>query len=240
MSILNIIKHPTFNLHLPLSKQDITFRGFLVQEQKLLMMASESESKEDIDNAIKQILRNCIITNIDIDSLSLVEIQFIYLNIQARSDSNIVKNTYRCERTVNDEICGGHVTTEIDLLQLEIKESDNSNLMQLDEDVYIKLKYPEYNILNKITNLDSLTDTAYTAIATCIECISHGDTVYYSKDISLNEMMLFINSLTKQQFKMISDFFENLPKIETTVEGICDKCGYKHIIDVTEFDHLFF
>jgi hypothetical protein len=235
------IDAPVFDLTLPLSKKKIKFRPFLVKEQKNLLMAMESNDREMIEKNVKQVLQNCTINeNIDIEKLPVIDIEFYFLNLRARSVGEIVENKYRCDNEVDSNKCGNIMEVSVNLLDLKvtnIKEDDD--LIQLTDEICIKLKYPEFSILNKVNNLEAITDIAFEMIAESVEYVYDGEQYHYSNEIPHQEMLEFIESLNQQQFSKIEDFFANLPKLEKKIEMKCSRCGFEHRMDIEGLESFF-
>ena len=122
------IDTPIYDLELPLSKKKIRFRPFLVKEQKNLLMALESDDRESIENNIKQVLQNCTITEkVDIEKLPVVDVEYYFLQLRARSVGETVENKYRCDNMVDDKSCGNIMETSLNLLDIKIEDVQDDN-----------------------------------------------------------------------------------------------------------------
>ena len=143
------IDTPVFDLLLPLCKKKVKFRPFLVKEQKNLLMAMESGERDTIEKNVKQVLQNCTLTeNIDIDKLPVIDIEYYFLNLRARSVGEIVENKYRCDNEVEGNKCGNVMEVAVNLLDLKVTNiKEDNDLIQLTDDVFIKLRYPEFSVL---------------------------------------------------------------------------------------------
>lgn len=235
------IDTPIYDLELPLSKKKIRFRPFLVKEQRNLLMAMESGDSESIEKNIQQVLRNCTITkNVKIDELPVLDIEFYFLNLRARSVGEIVENKYRCENEVEGNVCGNIMDTSLNLLELKVQKVKNiDDTIQLTDKIAIKLKYPKFSVLNRLSNLTNVTDIAFEMIADSVEFISDGDQIYYAKEVTKQEIVEFIESLNQQQFSKIEEFFANLPKLEKKLEIKCSKCGFEHSFNIEGLESFF-
>jgi hypothetical protein len=232
---------PIYELDLPLSKKHIRFRPFLVKEQRNLMMAMESDDKETIEKNIRQVLHNCTLTeNIDIDSLPIIDVEFYFLNLRARSVGEIVENKYRCENTVDDKKCNNLMDSQLNLLDIKVDMNGfvNDNI-KLTDKISIKLKYPEFSILERSTNFENATDMAFDMIVESIESIFDGEQFYYANETDPSELVEFLESLNQEQFVKIEEFFNNLPKLNKTIEMHCKKCGFHHTIEVEGLESFF-
>ena len=175
------IDTPTYNLTLPLSKKNITFRPFLVKEQRNLLMAMESDDKESIEQNVRQVLTNCTLTKgVDIEKLPVIDIEFYFLNLRARSVGEIVDNKYRCNNVVDDKSCGNIMETSLNILDIKVTNvSEDAELIQLTDKISIKLKYPEFSVIKRVSKLKSSTDVAFEMIADSVEYIYDGEQMYY-------------------------------------------------------------
>ena len=232
---------PVYELDLPLSKKHIRFRPFLVKEQKNLLMAMESGDKQSIEQNVKQVLNNCTVTEgVDIEKLPVLDVEFYFLNLRARSVGEVVENKYRCDNKVDDKVCGNIMETSLNLLDIKVENYvEGKDVIQLTEEVSIKLKYPEFSILSKLSKLESVSDVAFKMIAESVEYIYDGEQFYYAKETTTEELIEFIENLNQAQFSKIEDFFANLPKIEKKIEMKCSRCGFEHRLDVEGLESFF-
>ena len=235
------IDTPIYELELPLSKKKIKFRPFLVKEQRNLFMALESGDRDSIEQNVQQVLKNCTITkNIKIEQLPVLDIEYFFLNLRARSVGEIVENKYRCDNEVEGKTCGNVMETSLNLLELKVeKPKDIDDVIQLTDKISIKLRYPKFSVLAKLGGLNSASEIAFEMIADSVEYICDGEQFYYDKDVTHQEIVEFIESLSQQQFSKIEEFFANLPRLQKTIEMKCLKCGFEHKIDVEGLESFF-
>jgi hypothetical protein len=235
------IDTPTYNLTLPLSKKNITFRPFLVKEQRNLLMAMESDDKESIEQNVRQVLTNCTLTKgVDIEKLPVIDIEFYFLNLRARSVGEIVDNKYRCNNVVDDKSCGNIMETSLNILDIKVTNvSEDAELIQLTDKISIKLKYPEFSVIKRVSKLKSSTDVAFEMIADSVEYIYDGEQMYYASETPRKELVEFIESLNQTQFSKMEHFFTNLPKLEKKIEIKCSRCGHEHKLDVEGLESFF-
>lgn len=235
------IDTPIYELTLPLSKKNIKFRPFLVKEQKNLMMAIEADDKETIERNIKQVLQNCTVTeNIDIEKLPVIDVEYYFIQLRARSVGEIVENKYICNNEVNGEKCGNKMDVNLNLLDIQIENNpEYSDIIEITNKISIKLKYPEFSTIEKIKEKDSSVDVAFQMIIDSIEYIYDGDQYYYANESTPKELMEFVEQLNTEQFSKIEQFFDNLPKLNKKVEIKCSKCGYDHSIVIEGLESFF-
>lgn len=235
------IDTPVYELDLPLSKKHIRFRPFLVKEQKNLMMALEADDKETIERNIKQVLTNCTITeDVDIDKLPVIDVEYYFINLRARSIGEMVENDYICTNEVNGEQCGGKMKGVLNLLEIRIDIDPNQkDIIQITDKISIKLKYPEFSLVEKLSKKDSAVDIAFEVVIDSIEWIFDGEQYYNANESTKEELMAFIESLNQDQFKKIESFFDDLPVLNKKIEIKCGKCGFDHTIDVEGLESFF-
>jgi hypothetical protein len=235
------IDTPVYELTLPLSKKNIRFRPFLVKEQKNLMMALEANDSDTIEKNIKQVLINCTINDdVDFDDLPIVDIEYYFLNLRARSIGEIVELKYRCNNEVDGMECSNIMETSIDVLDIKVEGiSEDDSLIQITDQIVMKLKYPRFGSLNQFSKVDDATELAINMIADSVEYIFDGEQYYYANEVSKNEIVEFIEGLNQTQFSKIEVFFDNIPKLNKMVNIKCSKCGFDHVIYVEGLEDFF-
>jgi hypothetical protein len=232
---------PTYELELPLSGKKIKYRPFLVKEQKNLMMAMESGDAETIQYNVREILNVCTMTkNIDIDDLPILDIEYYFVNLRAKSVGEIVESKYRCNNDVNGQECGNTMDAKVDLTQIKPEwEEKIDPEIKLTDKIVIKMRYPKFGIIKDSVNVDNITDVTFNMIASSIEYIYDGEQFYYAKETTKEELLEFIEQLSQQQFEKIEKFFANLPKMKKNIEMTCSKCGFHHKMEVEGLESFF-
>jgi hypothetical protein len=235
------IDSPIYELNLPLSKKHIRFRPFLVREQRNLLMAMESNDKETVEKNVRQVLHNCTLTeNVDIDSLPIIDVEYYFINLRARSVGEIVESSYRCENIVDGKECNNVMNTSLNLLDIKVDVNENvKDTIQLTDTISIKLKYPEFSIISSTDKFESTSDMAFNMIVESVESIFDGQQFYYAKEAQPGEIVDFIESLNAEQFKKIEEFFENLPSLKKRLDVKCNKCGFDHVIFAEGLESFF-
>lgn len=233
------IDAPTYTITLPVSKVELTFRPFLVKEQKILLMAMESQEEKTIQTNIKQILQNCAITDIDINLLPMVDVEFYYLNLRAKSVGEIVETRYKCENIVNDAPCDTELKASYNILEVDLKIPKNNELIPLTDKIGIKMKYPNFSVIDRLKDTDLITDIAFDLIIECIDYIYDGDTLFYAHETEKAELNEFLEGLTQEQFDKIDNFIDNLPSIEKQLEMKCPGCGFEHKVMIKDLNSFF-
>ena len=235
------IDTPVYDLTLPLSKKKIRYRPFIVKEQKNLLMALESDDQESIQENIKQVLTNCTLTkNVDIEELPVVDIEYFFINLRAKSVGEVVENKYRCENVVEGKKCNNVMDHTLNLLEIKVEGVKKDNdVIELTDKISVKMRYPKFSILKNIKDMQKMTDIAMQMIAESIEYIYDGKQFYYSNEVSVNELVEFVESLSQKQFEKIENFFRELPKLERKIEMTCSKCGFVHKFNLEGLENFF-
>ena len=225
---------PTYELELPVSKSKIKFRPFLVKEQKLLLIASETnEDPNFIKDNISQVLSNCCLTkDITIEDLPSVDLEFFFLNLRARSVGENVELRYRCEKEDEEgEICGNKLTLDVDLLDIKVDLNGYQDIIKLTDSVGIKMKPPKLEAIEKLSDkTKSILERTIDSIIESIEYIYDNDNFYYPKEVSKQELVDFLESLSFEQFKKVEKFYQGIPKLKKDYQVTCSKCGFEHKI----------
>jgi citrate lyase gamma subunit len=232
---------PVYELDLPLSKKHIRFRPFLVKEQKNLLMAMETDDGETIERNIRQVLNNCTITDdVEIDKLPVVDVEYYFINLRARSVGEVVENDYICTNEVDGAQCGGKMKGTLNLLDINVNIDPNrKDIIQLTDKISMKLKYPEFSLVERLKNKDSTIDVAFAVVVDSIEYIFDGEQYYHAYESSKEELTQFVESLNQNQFSKLEEFFDNLPTLNKKMELKCGKCGFNHSIEIEGLESFF-
>lgn len=231
------IDTPIYEIDLPLSKQHIRFRPFLVKEQKNLFMALEADDAETITNNIRQVLNNCTLTEgVNIDELPLIDVEYYFLNLRGRSVGEVVEAKYRCNNDVDDgqggtKECNNIMETQVNVLEIGVEIPENSNdLIKITDTIAVKMKYPSFNSIQMAAKTEKIENIALEMVIDSIDIIYDGQQAFYAKDSSREEILQFLESLTQPQFEKIEEFFASSPKLNKTIDLKCSKCGFQHKI----------
>ena len=214
------IATPTYELELPSTGQTVKYRPFLVKEEKVLVIALESEDNKQITNAIKSVLRNCVLTKgIKVEQLPTFDIEYLFLNIRGKSVGEELEVNVICP---DDEKTQVPVKIDLDEIQVQ-KNEDHTTKVQLDSNLMMELRYPSLEQFIK-SNFDftetNQMDQSFALIASCIDKIYSEDEVWATADCTKKEVNEFLESMNSSQFKEIEKFFETMPKL-------------KHVITIT-------
>ena len=211
------IATPTYELELPSSGETIKYRPFLVKEEKLLVIALESEDNKQITTAIKAVLKSCILSKgIKVDTLPTFDIEYLFLNIRGKSVGEELEVNVYCP---DDDETQVPVTINLDDIQVQ-KNEDHTNKIKIDESVMMEMKYPSLEQFIK-NNFDfddkNAMDQSFDLIAACIGKIYTEEEVWSTADCSKKEVKEFLESMNSNQFKDIEKFFETMPKLSHTI-----------------------
>ena len=219
---LQTIETPTYELKLPSSNKKIRYRPFLVKEEKVLIIALESKNQSEITNAVTQVLKNCVLTRgIDIDSLPTFDIEYLFLNIRAKSIGEDIKVTVTCP---DDRKTKVPVTIYVDEIKV-IKPKNHKKDVVLDDKLTLRMKYPSLSqfISNNFDTEDEaevLVDKTFKVVADCIDTIYTEEDAWEAKDYTPNERIEFVQQLNSKQYKAVEEFFESMPKLSHTIEVV--------------------
>jgi hypothetical protein len=235
------IDTPVYDLELPLSKKQIRFRPFLVKEQKNLMMAMEADDKETIERNIKQVLTNCTLTDgVVIDNLPVIDVEFYFIQLRARSVGEIVENRYICTNEVDGTQCSHKMDAKFNLLEISVDiDPEAKDVIKINESISIKLKYPEFSLVEKLKKKENAVDIAFEVVIDSIEYIFDGEQYHYASEVTRKELTDFIESLNQEQFGRLEEFFNNLPKLNKKIDLKCGKCGFDHAISMEGLESFF-
>ena len=212
------IATPTYELELPSTGETIKYRPFLVKEEKLLVIALESEDTKQITNAIKAVLKSCVLTKgVIVEQLPTFDIEFLFLNIRGKSVGEDLEVNVTCP---DDDETQVPVTIYLDDIEVQ-KDDNHSNKIKLDDTIMMELKYPSLDQFIK-NNFDfnekNAMDQSFDLIATCIDKVYTQDEVWAAADCTKKEMKDFLEQMNSSQFKEIENFFETMPKLSHTIK----------------------
>jgi len=217
---LPTISTPTYELVLPSSNKKIKFRPFLVKEEKILIIAMESQDTTQIANAVKDVISHCIISRgIKVEKLSTFDIEYLFLNIRGKSVGEDIEVMVTCPDDGKTQ-----VPTSINIDSIKVITSDDHEKdIKLDEQYTLRMKYPSLNefIKNNFASAtDMNVDDTFDLIASCIDQVYSEEESWTSADCTKKELKQFLEQLDSKQFKAIEKFFETMPKLSHTVKVI--------------------
>jgi hypothetical protein len=230
---------PVYKVFLKSQGKEVSFRPFVVKEEKILLMALESGDFENIASAVRQVIGNCLLDDIDVTTLPLFEIEQLFLHIRARSMGEIINVSYICQNVVDEKKCGHAMELEVDLLKTVVESSSAINSIMLTDTVGIKLKYPTITASALMKDGDDEFTAYLNLIELCTEYLYDDAQVYSVKDMQEGEFKNFIENLTQEQYATIKTFFDDIPKIVYDADLTCGKCGKLHQIHLEGLSDFF-
>ena len=219
---LPTIETPTYELKLHSSNKKVKYRPFLVKEEKVLIIALESKDQMGITNAVKEVLKKCILTKgIDVDSLPTFDIEYLFLNIRAKSIGEDIKLTVTCPDDGETKV---PVTIYVDEIKVT-KPKGHTKDIKLDDKLTLRMKYPSLNqfIENNFNTEDeaeTLVDKTFRVVADCMDTVFTGEDAWEAKDYTPQERLDFVEQLNSSQYKKVENFFSTMPKLSHTIEVV--------------------
>ena len=227
------IDQPLFDMTIPSTGKKILFRPFLVKEEKILLIAQQSENDSEIIRAIKQILNACIQEELDIDSLAIFDLEYMFLKLRARSVNNVVKLSYR---DIED---GELYDFELDLDTIEVKMPKVINSkIEINDTVGMTMKYPAASITDRMKDFENEVDLMTFFIVNCIDSIYDEDNVYVASEFSEAEITEFLDGLDVMSFEKIRQFFESVTRLYHKIE-YTNSIESKRTIELTSLKDFF-
>ena len=212
---LPILDTATYELTLPSSDVQVKYRPFLVKEEKILLMAMESENAGEITKALKEIVHACTFGSVNVEALPTFDIEYIFLNVRAKSVGEMAKLKLKCPD--DNET---YASVEVDLSKVEVQVDDeHSNTIQINDKIKMIMKYPTLDTFDPTIDASKLkTEQLFDIIANTVYEIYDGETVHKASDYSKEEMNKFLDSLTSDHFAKIQKFFNTMPRLQHEVE----------------------
>ena len=210
------INAPEYRLNIPSTDEEITYRPFLVKEEKLLLIAHETGDEKATFSAIKELIKGCVVQDLAIDMLPMFDIEYIFLNIRAKSVGEIAKLQIICpddEKTTVD--------VEVDLTKINIQMDEKHDArIQLTDNIGILMSYPSLDIVQEhaVLGTEQPVEQLFKMVAECMYQVWEGEEVQDASDFSWKEKMEFIESLSHSQFEKIQEFFETMPALKHEIK----------------------
>ena len=213
---LPTIVTPSYELILPSNGKKIRYRPFLVKEEKILILAIESDSLKEISRSIKDILKNCILTKgIKVDELPTFDIEYLFLNIRSRSIGESIELVVTCPDDGETK-----VNTTIYIDEIEVKKNKEHNTdVKIDDTYTMRMKYPSLDeFIDENFNFEGQSDNSFDIIASCIDMVFSEEEAWEAKDCTKKELIEFVEQMNSSQFKEIEKFFDTMPQLSHQIE----------------------
>lgn len=233
---LPILETATYELTLPSSDVKVKFRPFLVKEEKILLMAMESDNAGEITKALKEIVHACTFGTVNVGALPTFDLEYIFLQIRSKSVGEVAKLRLKCPDDKET-----YANVELDLSKVEVEVDDkHSNIIQINDKIKLVMKYPTIDSFDQQMDAKALkAEQLFDMIAVSIHEVYDGETVHKGSDYSKEEMNKFIESLTSDHFAKIHNFFNTMPRLQHEVEVTNPKTKVKSKVMLTGLQSFF-
>jgi len=208
---------PTHKLVLPSTSEEVTFRPFLVKEQKLLLMAQQNDNETEIVDNVVQIINNC--TGLNVSSLPVFDVEYLFLKIRAKSVGDIVQLSVKCP---DDDETYGDVSIDLDEVEVQIDET-HTNIINITDNIKMIMKYPQMTDIKLGQVNQSEISSVFEILKKCILEVHNGDEIINSVDMKPQEISEFIDSMNTEQFESVMQFFNTMPKVRHIVKVLNPK-----------------
>ena len=236
----------TYEMKIPSSGKKVTYRPFLVKEEKQLLMAMEGGNTKVMAKAMKNIVSACTEDSISMDDLAPFDLEYFFLQLRGKSVGDVIKlnmkrpeNTDCCKDSVEDDSC--EIEIPIDDIKVDTSKMVSPDI-KITKDIGVKLKYPDFEEINNMgagEDGEVGTDAIFKMITRCIDHITEGDEIYKSKDHTEKEMNDFLESLNSEQFMEIRNFFEGMPRLRHDISWQCPKCKKSETLTLEGLEAFF-
>jgi|TARA_B100001094_G_C18162207_1_gene789972 hypothetical protein len=231
------IEVPTYKLTLPSEDTVVEFRPFLVKEEKILMLAMEEKNDAQMKAAVRDLINSCTFGKLEVTKLPLFDIEYLFLNIRAKSVGEIASFKVFCPE---DKVT--LIPVDVDLTKVEVQVDDeHTNKIVLDEErnLGISMNYPNIDTIPLGVDEDMNTEAIFKTIVECIDYIYEGEQVHKAKDSTKAELIDFFNNLNTNQFKLIRKFFDTMPKLRHEVKVINPKTKKESVVTLQGLSDFF-
>ena len=232
---LPILESPKYTVEIPSTKKAIEYRPFLVKEEKILLMAQESQESREMLNAMKDIIRACTFEKVDVNALTSFDLEYIFLKLRSKSVGEISSVNIKCSA------CGVPNPVEINLDEVAVKFDDSiSKTIMITNTVGVNMRYIRVKDMGALTDdKKSQSDLINEVVIASIESIFDADKVYPTENSSKAELIVFINSLSRSQMQKIEAFIAAVPALKETVKFKCKGCGHDNSLELSGTQSFF-
>jgi len=235
---LPILETPKYTVTIPSTKKSVEYRPYLVKEEKILMLAVESEDEKQMIAAVKDIIRACTFEKLNPDDLTTVDLEYVFLKLRSKSIGETASVSLKCQTPE----CNGSVNADINLDSIEPTSISNgsTNRIQLTDKVGMTLRPVTVRALSRLTGENkSKSEQVTQLVISSIESIFDENAVYRAEDHTVEELTKFIDSLSTPHLQKIQAYVESLPRLSKDLEYTCPKCKIKHKITLTGLQSFF-
>lgn len=235
MALPQLNSTPSYRITIPSLDKKTTFRPFLVKEQKALLIAYETQDKTDMVRAITRTIHACIEEPIE-ETLTTFDVDYLFTQIRAKSVGEVVDLTIKCEE------CNMSNDISIELDDIQMSQETQSDIIELTEDVSLKMRYPSYEDFlsnEKLLETESMTESLMELIMVCLDSVLTEEERFSIKDENKEEIVNFIDSMTSDQFERVTEFVQNMPAISKDIEFTCVSCKHENKRTLRGMDDFF-
>ena len=227
---LPMMSTPTYTMVVPSTGASVKFRPFLVKEEKALLVAQQSEDPGVMIDTLKNVIKGCIQSELDINRLATFDLEYMFMQIRGKSVGETIDLVFPCDVDHGDQNEKARANVLVDINSITVERSpDHTNKFELFGNVGVVMKYPTVDTLKKLEGLDENDlDKIFDIMALSIDYIYDGEQLYYSSEQKHEELVQFINNLSSEQFMKLQKFFETMPKLRKEIEYDCPVCGKHH------------
>jgi hypothetical protein len=220
-----------YTLEVPSTKKKLKYRPFVVKDEKALLIAHQSDNIDVMLDTVKEVIKSCAKSEIDVDKLASFDIEYIFLQMRAQSVGEVVELVFGCDLDHGEDNPKAKVEKQINLFDAKVEFFDgHQSKISLFDNVGVVMKYPNIETLKKLeADLSSQEiDQVVGIVADCIDYVYDDEEVYPAKDTKKEELIEFINNLTSEQFNKIRQFFQTMPQLRVYIDYTCPVCGREH------------
>lgn len=218
---------------IPSLGKTISYRPYLVKEEKILMLALESQDQKMIMRAIKDVIELCTFDDINVNKLAVFDIECLFLALRSKSVGENMDLKIKCSE------CEGLVDVLINVDEIVPPQVNTDNVVMLTETVGVTLRYPSFEMVSNMGDDIDTVDGAFKMIADCIDTIFDDDAVHNSADVTKKEMNDFLENLNSDQFKKMSTYFEDMPALTHNLNFKCQHCGHDNEMELKGLQSFF-
>ncbi len=233
--MLPTIEYPIIKLPVPSKGITIKARPFTVKEEKLLLIAATGKDASEIIQTTQQVIRNCLLEDVDVESLPFFDIDLMFITLRSKSISEKIEMEFRCKHDLGEKVCGAVFPVALDLSATTLAGKKLNPKIELSSKLGLKMRYPTYAEMKRVSTLNDEIEL----ILACIEYIYDDTTIYTSKDYTKDQYKDFIEKLTSDQYSKISEWTSNFPTFQIQTESVCPSCGFNHQIKYSDFTSFF-
>lgn len=239
---LPIMKYPTHEVYLKSLDKMIRYRPFLVSEEKILLISKEGDDKDSTINAIKQVIKNCCLDDIDVDSLPIFDVEMFFVHLRMKSVGEAIDINFKCQGTDDAGNLCEHLndySLDLSTIRFETEESHTKKI-KLSDEIGIMMKYPTLSQSKQLfkSSKDAL-NTSLDLVSVCVEYVYDKDQVYDNTQYSREELVTFLENLSMEHLNKILNFFVTIPRVVIKDNVPCIKCSHVNLIYTEELYNFF-